>query len=46
MTTDRATLLAIVKLLDRQHWTPDTLDQIAAILRKGGFGIQDPEASK
>lgn len=42
-TSPRQTLDAIVKLLDREEWGPDTLDAIAAELRAGGFEIRDPE---
>lgn len=38
----RQTLDAIVKLLDGEVWSPDTLDAIAAELRAGGFEIKEP----
>jgi hypothetical protein len=40
---DRATLRAIVALLDRQQWGPDTLDAIAEALRAAGYRIRDAE---
>jgi len=33
----------IAAMLDGQVWTPDTLDQIAAILRAAGYQIREPE---
>jgi hypothetical protein len=39
----RATLRAIVALLDRQQWGPDTLDAIADVLRAAGYRIRDAE---
>ena len=32
----------IVDRLDGQDWTPDTLDQIANILRQAGYVIREP----
>jgi hypothetical protein len=40
---DRATLRAIVALLDRPQWGPDTLDAIAEALRAAGYRIRDAE---
>jgi len=30
-------------LLDGQEWTPDTLNEIADILRRAGYTVRDPE---
>ena len=34
-------LLAIQELLDGVEWTPDTLDNIAAILEQAGYRVRD-----
>lgn len=34
-------LLAIQELMDGVEWTPDTLDQIADILRDAGYRVRD-----
>lgn len=40
MSNDDA-LLAIQELLDGVEWTPDTLDEIARIMREAGYRIRD-----
>jgi hypothetical protein len=36
-------LAEIARALDGQEWSPDTLDTIAAILRRAGYVVRDPE---
>jgi hypothetical protein len=40
---ESVTLQAIVVLLDRKQWGPDTLDAIADVLRAAGYRIRDAE---
>lgn len=37
------TLHAIHKVLDGTYWSPDTLEQIADLLRGAGYQIRSPE---
>lgn len=36
-------ILAIQRKLDRQNWTPETLEEIADLLRAYGFDVRDVE---
>lgn len=36
-------LRAIARLLDGTEWEPETLEQIAEIVRAAGFEIRDPD---
>ena len=36
-------LEAIHKILDGRHWSPDTLEEIAEVLRGAGYEIRSPE---
>ena len=38
---DHDALLQITALLDGVEWTPDTLEEIAAIMRQAGYRIRD-----
>lgn len=40
---NRAIVKAIVRILDGETWTPDTLDRIANVLRVEGYDIRSPE---
>lgn len=40
-TTDADAMLQIQELMDGQEWSPETLDDIAAIVRKAGYRIRD-----
>jgi hypothetical protein len=37
------TLDAIHKVLDGRYWSPDTLEEIADLLRRAGYQIRSPE---
>ena len=37
------TLLAIQALLDGVGWTPDTLEEIARLLRQAGYRVRDTD---
>jgi hypothetical protein len=37
------TVEAIHKVLDGRYWSPDTLEQIADLLRGAGYEIRSPE---
>lgn len=39
--TDKDALRLIQELLDDVEWTPDTLDEIAHILRAAGYRVRD-----
>ena len=39
--SDNEIVLAIEELLDGTEWTPDTLDQIAALLQANGYRVRD-----
>ena len=38
---DREALKAIQELLSGSTWTPDTCDEIADILRRNGYAVED-----
>lgn len=40
---NRAIIRAIVKILDGHTWSPQTLDDIAAVLRAEGYDIREVE---
>ena len=40
---DHEALLAIQELMDGVEWSPDTLDEIAAVMRRAGYRIRDTD---
>lgn len=46
MITDRNVLNAIAALLDRREWSPDTLEEIAALVRVTGRLVRDSEDTR
>src|SRR5439155_15080322 len=40
---DHEALLAIQELMDGVEWSPDTLDEIASVMRRAGYRIRDTD---